>query len=284
LQIKEIETKYFRDELPTDGHSPMFFLCSDDNNYYLKYLSGLSFNKLEIHCLVYEIICSALLQFFTISTPEIAIITLNEASYDIKSLKRNKRKARPGIQCFGSKEVIDSDLIRDTETIKKKKDFNKFSNKQDLVKIALFDLWVDNKDRKEGNYNLLTCMENDRKKIYAFDHAFTFGGLEELNVFGPNSAISPHNKLINSIFFKSFAKHFSKAERLYIVKEFIDQIKNSGSEITELIDDTFKKIPEDWNIQTTLKRRIVDFLLSPIRIQHLELVALNICKRSFKVI
>ncbi|RTL58389.1 MAG: hypothetical protein EKK37_08615 [Sphingobacteriales bacterium] len=243
----------------------------------------MSFNKLEIHCLVYEIVCSRLLQHFEIPTPEIAIATLNKDSYDVKSLKRNRRKALPGSQCFASKEIIDADLLRDTEIINRKKEFNKYSNKQDLIRIALFDLWVDNKDRKEGNYNLLTHLENDRKKIYAFDHAFTFGGLEELNIFNPNSEVSPYKKLITSIFFKSFVKHLTKAERLYIVKEFVSRIKDSEPEIKDIIEDVFKQIPAEWQVQAGLKERIIGFLLSPIRIQKLNLEAVNILKKTFKI-
>ncbi len=39
--------------------------------------------------------------------------------------------------------------------MKNKRDFNKFSKPLDFIKIAVFDNWIANKDRKVSNPNLL---------------------------------------------------------------------------------------------------------------------------------
>jgi len=173
--LKEVETKILIEELETDGHSPMKFICSDGAVYYVKYRSGKSMDKTEINCLVFEMVCTKLLQRLHIPVPEQALVTINAESYVPGQLKTNKKYIRDGIIAWGSKEITQTDLIKEIEQIQKKKDFNKLLNPDDLIRIAIFDLWVDNADRHSGNYNLLVKMEDGKLAIITIDHAFSFG-------------------------------------------------------------------------------------------------------------
>ena len=68
--IPTVHTLFLLVEIKTDGHSPMKFLCSDNNYYYCKYRT--QFKKEELDCLVYELVCQALLKDLNIPTPEVA--------------------------------------------------------------------------------------------------------------------------------------------------------------------------------------------------------------------
>ncbi|GAB4479940.1 MAG: hypothetical protein OHK0057_32790 [Thermoflexibacter sp.] len=95
-------------------------------------------------------------------------------------MKANKRYTKPNIIAFSSKEIPNSHLITDFEVIEKEQDFHKIINPLDLIKIAIFDLWVDNNDRGKAlkiwgyNYNLLFAPFLGKQQIFAFDHAFYF--------------------------------------------------------------------------------------------------------------
>jgi hypothetical protein len=88
LAIKNVNTVTLLEEIPTDGHSPMKFLCDDGMIYYCKYRSGYSLNAGEIDFLVYEIVCHYLLKGLEIPTPEIALVTLRKDSYKPQGFKR----------------------------------------------------------------------------------------------------------------------------------------------------------------------------------------------------
>ena len=176
--FSKLTTEYFIEELPTDGHSPSKFICSDGAIYYLKYRSGNSMDRYEINCLLLEIICSRLLVYCGIPTPEIALVEIAPGSFKTGDIAINKRTLRPNTICLGFRELTNSDMVSDVQFISDEMHFSKILNPIDLILISIFDLWVDNHDRWEGNYNILfqRQMESDKIKYFAIDHAFTFGG------------------------------------------------------------------------------------------------------------
>ena len=174
-----LKANIFLEEISTDGHSPMKFICSDSNIYYCKYRVN---HKLEeLDCLIYEVVCHNLLKLLNIPTPDIALIELLEGTFSEKNLARNRSFAKPGVLCFGSKEIKNSNLITGFELINDVDSLNLIYNPYDLVKIAIFDLWINNIDRgRNENYNLLSSGHKGQLKIWAFDHAFAFGGVNGL--------------------------------------------------------------------------------------------------------
>ena len=70
--MKQVKASIFLREIPTDGHSPMKFVCSDNNVYYCKY--RVNYKSEELDCLIYEVICHNLLKSLGIPTPDIALV------------------------------------------------------------------------------------------------------------------------------------------------------------------------------------------------------------------
>lgn len=278
--MKKIETKILIEELETDGHSPMKFICDDGEVYYVKYRSGKSLDKKEINCLVFEMVCTRLLQRLQIPVPEQAIVTIVENSYATGQLTTNKKYVRAGVQAWGSKEINQTDLVKEIEQVQKKKEFNKLLNPEDLIKIAIFDLWVDNADRHSGNYNLLLKLEGGKLKIITIDHAFTFGGLKGMNTFNILSVPNSYKKLIESQYFKLVMKHLSVNNRLEIASQFLSLL--GELDIKNLIDEVFAEIPTQWGINPTLQKRIIDFLQSKQRITTLQQICTQILQKNFR--
>ncbi|MCY7292689.1 MAG: hypothetical protein LH615_10980 [Ferruginibacter sp.] len=274
--MKQVTTKILIEELQTDGHSPMKFICSDGAVYFVKYRSGKSFNKNEIHCLVFEMLCTALLKGLHIPVPDDALVIIDENSFAPGQLVTNKRYARHGVIAWGSKEIVHADLVKEIEQIKHKKEFNKLENPADLIRIAIFDVWIDNADRHSGNYNLLLKMEDSRLKIITIDHAFTFGGLKGMNIFNPTTLPAVNKKLIESQYFQSAIKYFNNEQRIDIATQFLSLIPQLN--IENIVHEVFAEIPAQWEINPTLEKRIIDFLTSEQRYPTLN----HICKKALQ--
>jgi hypothetical protein len=280
--IHTIETVSLIEEIKTDGHSPMKFICSDGNIYYVKYRSGKSFNKNELVFLLYEMLCSQLLQSLHIPTPLTTLIRISEGSFNSENLKVNRRYTKSNIIAFGSREIPNSQLITDFEVIKRKQDFQKILNPLDLIRIALFDWWVDNNDRGKSlkiggfNYNLLLSPSNNKKQIIAFDHAFTFGGEQSIGLFLKNLPISPINKLPNSSFFLSLIDFLDRESMEITVVDFIEKCKNLA--INHILMNLEQSIPTDWYALSSLSQKIEDFLTDSQRLSSIEIAMKNSLK------
>lgn len=268
--MKQVESRLLIEELKTDGHSPMKFICSDGKVYYVKYRSGKSMDKAEINCLVFEMVCTKLLQNLLIPVPEHALVTINENSYAPGQLVTNKRFIKEGVVAWGSMEILQADFVKEIEQVSNKSEFNKLKNPEDLIRIAIFDLWVDNVDRHFGNYNLLLQLEESKLKFIAIDHAFSFGGLKGMNIFNVTTIPSYNKKLVESPYFRSIVKHFNNKERLEIAKQFISLL--TKLDIEKIINETFTTIPAQWGISPKLEKRVIEFLKSKQRIALLRAI------------
>lgn len=256
------------DELPTDGHHPMKFLCDDGNLYYCKYRINAKLEELDF--LIYELACHALLRALAIPTPDIAFVKVSPGSFDPKMLQYNKRYLKPGVVCFGSQH-IEGDLVRDTEAYYSPRQFSFLYNPADLIRIAVFDLWVDNIDRGrriEGgyNYNLLTTPLEGQRQFVAFDNAFAFGGESMLRIFTPLSPIDLKNRLWSTPYYKAVVKHISVSERFTIAKECLTLCYEQAERV---LTDIWEQIPVDWNPRLPLRDKLVSFLLNEPRKQQL---------------
>ncbi len=280
--VDKVETVSFIEEIGTDGHSPMKFICSDGTIYYVKYRSGKSLNKNELAFLFYETLCSQLLQALYIPTPPIALVCISEGSFKPDSLKANKRYTKANTLAFGSKEIPNSQLITDFEVIEKEQDFQKIINPLDLLKIAIFDLWVDNNDRGRAlkiggyNYNLLFAPSRGKQQIIAFDHAFTFGGEQSIGIFSKDLPISVINKLPNSPLFSSIVRFLDKKDIQDTIQRFIHECKNF--DLHEILIYLQNNLPAEWYVFPQLSAQVEEFLSSHQRLDRIEITIKNAIK------
>ncbi len=268
MQIPIINTSCFIDEKPTNGHSPMLFLCDDDCKYYVKYL--VEPNRLDF--LLFEFIGSILCRHHNIPTPDIAFVKIIEGSYNKKELKENKKWIRNDAIAFGSKEIPNHDLFDRMFTPLSRADFNKIINPYDVVKIALLDLWIYNTDRKEDRYNFIFENTESGKMIYAIDHAFSFGGVKQKHI-SPNDNIHTADTLLDSTLLRKLLTFMDKGRLVKLIDEFY-YLCNDESKT--LINSLFAQIPSPWSIDNSLKNNILTFLYNKERLTKLKLEAQRI--------
>ena len=151
-------------------HGPLKVLDESFDPYVLKYPINLKDNSIAK-----EFICHFLLKSWKIPTPEIAILSVSPELLEHCNFLKNRDKdiINKSI-CFGSKMLLHSLDMNNFITAKDAVSQQKIKNLSGLLKIALFDIWVENEDRKPTNNNLLLNPVGASYVINAIDHAFTF--------------------------------------------------------------------------------------------------------------
>ncbi len=122
-------------------------------------------------------------------------------------------------------------------------ELNKISNKDDLLKIGLFDLWLSNEDRNHNNANLLINPTETGYKIVAIDHVNIFNtsslkhGIYQLNEF---------ESIISTDYVKLLFKRGDKLNDLADSLEKIFYV--CVNKCLKNLNSILSKIPPDWNI------------------------------------
>ncbi len=263
MPIPTVQTQYFIKELDTDGHAPMKFYCNDGQVYYCKYRLNYKPER-ELDFLTYEVVAHELLQYLNIPTPPIAFVNVTEDSFDRNQLRRNRSHCEAGITCFGSQEVV-ARILSPIEKVSNKHDFNQLANPLDLLRIALFDQWVGNADRgkpiDEGyNYNLLIADQDKKQQYVAFDHAFIFGGENQLRIFNPQSVGFQKDSLLGCEYFWSVIRYIPTENCLNAIEQFFVFLQTD--EWHTIISDTIAQCATHWPLPPNMEERVINFLSS----------------------
>lgn len=162
----------------TDGHSPFLVLTEDFEQYVLKPPLD-SNNKPSI---VREFICSQLLKIWQIKTPPATTLCLSDELLTSDFVKRNK-SLQQNTTFFGSFYEPNSIDLQKFFGASSKVGQRRIANIADLLDIALFDIWVENDDRKPSNNNIILKPVNKSFQILPIDNALTFASMsfESLN-------------------------------------------------------------------------------------------------------
>lgn len=272
--ISKVKTELLIEETKTSGHAPLKFICDDSHLYYCKYI--VDFNPDEINCLAYEIVSHYLLKALNIPTPDIALVQITEGTLDKKKIIKNRR-LRVNDICFGSKGIDPSEEINEFEICSSKRDYNRILNPEDVIKIALFDLWINNVDRGRFinpgfNYNLLAVRSGNKQKIMAFDHAFVFGGVYQIGIFNSKMPFESNEKLHQSAFYKSFIGYMDEEEVNKIVNNFIPLLKVSYQEV---INSIILQLNDIWKLTPNLADRMHEYLFCEERIEKVKSAIIN---------
>lgn len=263
-------TRTLIEEIPTDGHSPLKFLCDDGELYYCKYLIRPKAGELDF--LAYEVVCHYLLRALDLPTPDIALVEVQAGSYRPDQLRANRRFLKPDVVCFGSRLVSNADLVRQTESVCSGRTFKTLLNPSDLIRIAVFDIWTDNVDRGRAfddgyNYNLLRVPVEGKTRFVAFDNAFTFAGENGLRIFNPTWLPTATSRLLTSPYYKAVVKHIPPTRRFTVAKECLTLCYERGK---QAVQTAFATLPPSWATPPSLRERMVSFLLDTQRRDRVE--------------
>lgn len=140
-----------------------------------------------------------------------------------------------------------------------KSDYNelkKYSNREDFLKIALFDLWVVNSDRNHGNYNMLVQPVNKEYIITPIDHSEIFDGFD---IGDSLSQLTPESSILTSsmalVFLNNKRKITQQVEAL--LNNFPNFVLECGKLLPELVDNC----PDSWcNNKAKLLQDLTNFV------------------------
>lgn len=261
--MKIIKINIFKVHKEIDTASaPLLCTCIDANgdfaNYYIKFV----LDENEYCGLVYEIVCNQLAKYLEINTPEIALALAGNVVENNENVMKNYLLSSNSI-CFASKEIEQHKMISDADEIKDKPTFNKYLDPAQFLKIALFDLWVSQDDRNKTNYNLLVEVCNDGFNFYAIDHYHCFGGTAKFNYDFSKLKVDPYKSIMTSTFGISIRNYLVNPQ---IFDNIVESFSNIDlKQIKKIVQNVFKQLPANWNIDPNLQGIIISLLTNKAR-------------------
>lgn len=259
--------------------TPLRVECENGSQYIVKTV----FNKNPpLTDLINEVLCNYFLQLWKIPVPSQALITIDQelVEYFVKEGKyidkryENFKLYSP--QFFGTKyisSVTELDIFN--LNLKNKSDFNKYKNPVDFIKIAVFDKWIGNMDRRKGNPNLLLGASNDGFTFIPIDHTQSFAYQDNYkNLKLSIMDRADNNSIMLTPIFKSICNFVS-----------VDELKNLTSEILSNINDTlesidyvFDCIPQQFGLSKAGKQKIKEILSNKERNKTISSIYLSYYK------
>ena len=253
------------DRYNTKGSQPILVMGEDFNQWVCKYRD---INKLFNELLAYEFA-----KLWDICIPESALIEINYDKHvqtfsDKKGLERRFFEK----ECFESQLLIDA-LDVNSSMLGNKEVVRKIENKDDLLKISLFDIWLSNEDRNCGNYNLLLkTIEGERgyTLFYIIDNTEIFNS--SIAYTQGLADITEQDTVLSSelavLLFKKDTQIVKKVDTLLnLFPSFVESCKKELSNI-------YQQIPQKWNINISEYDPKINELFSKNW--------LNICERNFR--
>lgn len=234
---------------PTTGSNPALVTCNDFRYWVCKY------DRSPLN-LCNELIAAKFAQIWRLMTPEVCFIQVKQDHVPLQKFPQlqydlfNK-------ECFGSLYLEDSkEIDLTTVSLFKEKSFiDKLGNKEDFLKIALFDIWLANEDRNHNNFNLLLYASPEKLNfLYAIDHVNIFNssflnyGIAEL---------TEDDSIIKTELAKIL---FGRKRKLpETVENLVQNFYLCISECRERLDEILALVPDSWNLNTEdLRQRILD--------------------------
>jgi hypothetical protein len=269
-KLKYVEAISFIREIPTEGHNPLLIIANDYNAYYIKNTK----DRLPAFDIINEFLCSYLLRLWEINTPPISAVKLDPVIFQKEMNHHHQARYYKNNIAFGSMEMPDVHEMNSFSEISSASDFKKYKRPIDLIKIALFDIWVENTDRKPSNPNILFRYVNDKISTYAIDHAFTFDAMSYEDLFVKGVSMSFNENLLQHNAVKEIIKRMLKDKNFSSsMKEYFYLcIEKSKENFNEIVDN----IPDSLGFSLELQNALKAFLFNENRNNE---VFTNFCSR-----
>lgn len=133
-----------------------------------KYLIKNDGGKKPPYELINEFISNEFLKIWEIDVPEAVLCNINSKLISLGNYSNRHNLNYYKNSTFGLEwiDAIDVNLF----TPLSREFLSRILNPLDIIRIGLFDEWVLNDDRKEGNFNLLLKIEGNNFKVVPIDH------------------------------------------------------------------------------------------------------------------
>ena len=222
---------------------PFVVWCDDGKTYIVKFPG----NEQGVKALVNEFIASNLCEYLELPIFNYNLIHVKISDYNDKT--KNDIVPLEGT-AFGT--IYNDNAL----TVLNSRMISKAKNKNDAIKILIFDILIGNFDRNRGNL----MIDSISNKIFMIDHThiFDLGTIwdefqlprlidEKFNINNLNQF--NFNNIIESI---KIDKEFNNE-----LNKFINKIKNIDK---EFINNIMKNIPNDWNVSDKEKILLTNYI------------------------
>lgn len=259
-QIVRLKVISAGEEIQTTGNSPVKVITED----YEMYLAKNSKLKNPACDMINELLANCFLKLWNLRTPDMAILDFSQELLLPEYSKDNHKPAFYQKPLFGSKwkeNAIDSNNFF---SLKSKYDHRNFNNPLDIFKIGLFDIWVENDDRKPTNHNLL-FVENDEQKfdIVPIDHCYIFSTMNYQNLLAEDFCPIANENLLITDLAKSL-KSIKHQNRKWDAEDK-EYFYLCISECKKYFDDIIYCIPEEWNFTEVDAKSVRNLLFNQDR-------------------
>lgn len=226
----------------------------------------------DVNKLFNELLASEFAKLWDIKIPETALVYIDYDEYissysDKKGLERSFFER----ECFGSLFIEDTIEVNNS-MLNDKGVVQKIKNKDDFLKIALFDIWLSNEDRNSGNYNLLLQgIDGGYTLLYVIDHTDIFNS--SMAYYRDNTIveITEEDTVLNSTFAKLLYNNNKIVNYTDILIKDFDYFANT---CRDKLPSILNQVPESWNVDLQGYRTKIDFIFSD--------KWLEICKSTFR--
>lgn len=223
------------------GDRPILVLCSDGYHYICKYKQpGYSAYKL-----VNELVGGAFAKIWGISTPSTSLVLNDPIIWDDAGISHD-----PQAPLLGSRKMEDvcdlSEFNCDQVQLSKR-------SLSQLLRIALFDLWVANEDRTCNNYNLLYDLR--LWNIVSID----YGGIFNSGIL--NGSIYQLNRE-DSIVSSDLYCRLKPAGFESVVNLLHTHYSLSVSRCKGMLQSVLNSIPEEWIVDRRVIKNKTDELFA----------------------
>lgn len=277
-QLKELNAVKIHECYQTNS-TPLRVECEDGSQYIVKTV----FNKNPpLVDLINEVFCNYLLQLWKIPVPPQALISIDNQLIEYfveegKYIDKRYHNYDTYVPRFFGTSYIDSVVELDifNSNLKDKRDYNKYTNPIDFIKIAVFDKWIGNMDRRKGNPNLLISASADGFTFIPIDHTQAFAyqySYKDLKVAIMDRA--DNNSIMLTPMFKSICNFVGTNE----LKDLSAQILSSINYTLEHIDHVFDCIPKHFGLSKAGKQKIKEILSDKERNKTISSIYLGYCK------
>lgn len=241
--------------------TPLRVECEDGSQYIAKTVFNMHPPLID---LINEILCNYFLQCWNIPVPPQAIISVDKELIDHFVMegkhidKRYKIDDFSSFQFFGTK-FIDSVTEIDIYNLNlnNKTDFKKYTNPLDFIKIAVFDKWIGNMDRRKGNPNLLLRASADGFTFIPIDHTQAFAYQENYkNLKLSVMDRADNNSIMLTPMFKSICKFVSTNELKNLSSEILTNIKDT----LICLESVFDCVPRSYGLSRSGRNKITEVL------------------------
>ena len=257
-KLKYINAISFIEEINTDGHRPLLIIADDFKAYYIKNTRG----QEPSISIINEFFCHYLLKIWNIKTPDIAAVKLDTNILPDTLSSFHKSYFYENI-CFGSKKMNNVTEMSRLLKFDSKINFNKFQKLKDFIKLALFDIWTENDDRKPSNPNLLFELNKNGINIVAIDNAFTFATMNYNNLFKKGVSQSYTDNLLYSDLGKEIL-HFVRKQN-YLIDEIKNYFYLCIKKSKQHFDKIVENIPNTLGFSKELQKSLFEFLFNEKR-------------------